>query len=96
MLDTSTLPVGPSALRNVHAEPVVLPATPATSTPFQPDKVRHLMFGTVGALQFTIKDLHRRGYADPNEWSQPLPTGLVDLVGTPKHIGLAQWGFAGF
>ncbi|MEM9976680.1 MAG: hypothetical protein AAF808_03530 [Cyanobacteria bacterium P01_D01_bin.2] len=53
----------------------MLPATPVTSTPFQPDKVRHLMFGTVGALQFTIKDLHRRGYAEPNEWSQPLPTG---------------------
>ena len=64
----------PSALRDVPA-PVVLPAIPATTSPFQPDKVRHLVFGTTAAVQFTIKDLHKRGYAEPNDWSQPLPTG---------------------
>ena len=66
--------VVPAALRPVPA-PVVLPATPVTTSPFQPDKVRHLVFGTVPAIRFTIKDLHHRGYAEPNEWSQLLPTG---------------------
>ncbi|NEZ62901.1 hypothetical protein D0962_08915 [Leptolyngbyaceae cyanobacterium CCMR0082] len=55
--------------------PVVLPTIPATTSPFQPDKVRHLVFGTLAAIQFTIKDLHKRGYAEPNDWSQPLTTG---------------------
>ena len=66
---------GPAVLQDVPAAPIVLPAIPATSTPFQPDKVRHLVFGTLSALEFTIKDLHKRGYAEPNDWSQPLPTG---------------------
>ncbi len=64
----------PAALRDVPA-PVVLPAIPATNSPFQPDKVRHLIFGTLNTIRFTIKDLHKRGYAEPNDWSQPLPTG---------------------
>ncbi|MBE9069263.1 hypothetical protein IQ260_21710 [Leptolyngbya cf. ectocarpi LEGE 11479] len=61
-------------MRDVPA-PIVLPAIPATSSPFQPDKVRHLIFGTLATVGFTIKDLHNRGYAEPNDWSQPLPTG---------------------
>ena len=69
----------PAALREVPAPvvlpPVVRPTIPATNSPFQPDKVRHLIFGTLNTLRFTIKDLHKRGYAEPNDWSQPLPTG---------------------
>lgn len=74
MPTTKLQTAAPSALRDMPA-PVVLPAIPATNSPFQPDKVRHLIFGTVPAIRFTIKDLHRRGYAEPNDWSQPLPTG---------------------
>ena len=74
MPTTKLQTAAPSALRDAPA-PVVLLAIPATSSPFQPDKVRHLIFGTVPAIQFTIKDLHVRGYAEPNDWSQPLPTG---------------------
>ncbi|WP_228016331.1 hypothetical protein [Leptolyngbya ectocarpi] len=37
--------------------------------------MRHLIFGTLATVGFTIKDLHNRGYAEPNDWSQPLPTG---------------------
>ena len=37
-------------------------------------KVRHLVFGPLVALQDTIKTLHKRGYADANDWSQPQPT----------------------
>ncbi|MEM1310006.1 MAG: hypothetical protein AAGF98_11065 [Cyanobacteria bacterium P01_H01_bin.153] len=73
-MTTQLQTAAPSALRDVPA-PAVLPAIPATSSPFQPDKVRHLVFGTIPAIQFTIKDLHSRGYAEPNDWSQLLPTG---------------------
>ncbi|MEA5465078.1 hypothetical protein VB741_15240 [Leptothoe sp. PORK10 BA2] len=65
----------PSAFLEDVPAPVVLPAIPATTSPFQPDKVRHLIFGTLAAIQLTIKELHKRGYAEPNDWSQPLPTG---------------------
>lgn len=64
----------PIARQDIPA-PVVLPAIPATTSLFQPDKVRHLIFGTVNTIGLTIKDLHKRGYADPNDWSKPLPTG---------------------
>ena len=75
MTQNTAQTAGPVARRTEAAEPVILPAVPVTTTPFQPDKVRHLVFGTLSALQDTIKDLHCRGYAEPNDWSQPLPTG---------------------
>ena len=36
--------------------------------------VRHVVFGPLAALQDTIKTLHKRGYAEANDWSQPQPT----------------------
>jgi len=38
------------------------------------ETVRHLLYGSPQAVQATIKNLHRRGYAEPNEWSRPMPT----------------------
>jgi hypothetical protein len=35
--------------------------------------VRHLLYGSLAALDRTIKILHAIGYADPNDWSDPLP-----------------------
>ena len=35
--------------------------------------VRHMVFGPLAALQDTVKTLHKRGYADVNDWSQPQP-----------------------
>ena len=37
-------------------------------------RVRHMVFGPLAALQATIKTLHKRGYAEANDWSQPQPT----------------------
>ena len=37
--------------------------------------VRHLVFGSLSAIEACIKDLHRLKYADPNDWSRPLSTG---------------------
>ena len=41
---------------------------------------RHLLFGTLGFVQFTIKLLHVLKYAEPNDWSRPLPTGQPNEV----------------
>ena len=43
--------------------------TPSTT----PERVRHLLYGSLPALDRTIKILHALGYADPNDWSEPLP-----------------------
>jgi hypothetical protein len=39
------------------------------------EPVRHLLFGSPKAVEITIKHLHRLGYAEPNDWSKPIPTG---------------------
>jgi len=38
------------------------------------EPVRHLLYGSPQAVQIVIKTLHQRGYAEPNEWSRPMPT----------------------
>ena len=49
---------------------------PAQSTHSHPhsEKVRHLLYGTRLGIDRTIKILHAYGYADPNDWSEPIPT----------------------
>ncbi|MEL6384225.1 MAG: hypothetical protein AAFQ89_17575 [Cyanobacteria bacterium J06626_18] len=44
--------------------------------------VRHLLFGTYAAVQLTIKELHVKRYAEPNDWSQPISTGRPNEVMT--------------
>jgi hypothetical protein len=39
---------------------------------------RHLVLGDRPVLRLTIANLHRRGYAEPNDWSKPLPTDHDD------------------
>ena len=41
----------------------------------QREPVRHLIFGSLAAVQLNIKSLHKMGYAEPNDWSKPIPTG---------------------
>ncbi|PSN14298.1 hypothetical protein C7293_12335 [filamentous cyanobacterium CCT1] len=38
-----------------------------------PEKVRHMLFGSLAGIDRTIKILHALGYADPNDWSDPIP-----------------------
>ncbi|MGD1857316.1 MAG: hypothetical protein ACFB2W_24030 [Leptolyngbyaceae cyanobacterium] len=44
------------------------------------ETVNHTLFGTLDAVQNTIKLLHKLNYAEPNDWSRPLPTGRVNEV----------------
>ena len=37
--------------------------------------IRHLLFGSIHSVRTTIRRLHQLGYAEPNDWSQPIPTG---------------------
>lgn len=53
---------------------------PATESLPQFETVRHLLFGSPGAVQATIKHLHGLGYADPNDWSRLLATGRPNEV----------------
>ncbi|PSN15284.1 hypothetical protein C7293_07995 [filamentous cyanobacterium CCT1] len=38
------------------------------------ERVRHMLFGSLAGIDRTIKILHALGYADPNDWSEPMPT----------------------
>ncbi|MGF1520326.1 MAG: hypothetical protein ACFCVB_21345 [Nodosilinea sp.] len=38
-----------------------------------PEKVRHMLYGSLAGIDRTIKILHAYGYADPNDWSDPIP-----------------------
>jgi hypothetical protein len=42
--------------------------------PPNPEKVHHMLFGSLAGIDRTIKILHALGYADPNDWSEPMPT----------------------
>ena len=50
-------------------------ATTLTAAPDDYEVVRHMLFGSSGGVQATIHTLHVRGYAEPNDWSQPISTG---------------------
>ena len=55
------------------SSPIVLPEHPY-------ETVRHLLFGSLTAVRHTIALLHTLNYAEPNDWSKPLPTGRVNEV----------------
>ncbi|NJL45090.1 MAG: hypothetical protein HC922_03720 [Leptolyngbyaceae cyanobacterium SM2_3_12] len=39
----------------------------------RPERVRHMVYGSLAAIDRTIKILHAIGYTDPNDWSDPTP-----------------------
>ncbi|MGB3135691.1 MAG: hypothetical protein WBG38_14620 [Nodosilinea sp.] len=49
------------------------PAQDPKSLPRQ-ERVRHMLYGSLAGIDRTIKILHSLGYADPNDWSEPMPT----------------------
>ena len=46
--------------------------------PLTPEKVRHMLYGSLAGIDRTIKILHAIGYADPNDWSDPIPVPQRD------------------
>ena len=39
-----------------------------------------MVFGSLAGVQQTIRTLHSLGYAEPNEWSRPMPTGRAGEI----------------
>ena len=58
--------------------PTVPPAKKKPVTYAEP--IRLMMFGSPSGVQAAIKDIHRHGYAEPNDWSKPIATGRADEV----------------
>jgi len=48
------------------------PASSSRRQP-QPERVRHVLYGSLRGLDRAIKILHSLGYADPNDWCDPIP-----------------------
>ena len=67
--DSNTDNTGPAAL---------IPTPPPRRCEQEP--VRHLLFGSLSAVQSTIRLLYRLNYAEPNDWSQPISTGRANEV----------------
>ena len=59
------------------ADGFVPPARPSSG---EPNRVRHMLFGNLTAVRATIRDLHKLGYAEPNDWSKPVSTGRASEV----------------
>ncbi|MEM1254389.1 MAG: hypothetical protein AAGI69_18305 [Cyanobacteria bacterium P01_H01_bin.21] len=54
------------------------PNLPTANNPlpdYQYETVNHTLFGSLTAIRNTIALLHKLNYAEPNDWSKPLPTG---------------------
>ena len=72
---STVLPASASARTAATA----LPDAPPPPTDEQAP-LRHLLFGTLHAVQTTIRILYKQGYADPNDWSEPIPTSRPNEV----------------
>ncbi|MGB3311908.1 MAG: hypothetical protein WA939_05200 [Nodosilinea sp.] len=56
----------------------------------RPERVRHMLYGSLAGIDRTIKILHALGYADPNDWSGPTPVPPnIAAVGAPSPEGMA-------
>ncbi|MGB3310235.1 MAG: hypothetical protein WBG32_16875 [Nodosilinea sp.] len=72
----------PDASDNLEAGSLPLPpnsgANDKETRSLNPEKVRHMLFGSLAGIDRTIKILHALGYANPNDWSDPMPTERPD------------------
>ena len=53
------------------------PTDSAAKSPRSED-VRHLLYGSLLGIDRTIKVLHKLGYANPKDWSDPMPTARAN------------------
>ena len=66
-------------LENTEGATTVVPRTDVLPD-YQHETVRHMVFGSLTAVRLTIQDLHKRHYAEPNDWSKPISTGRPNEV----------------
>ncbi|MGB3138555.1 MAG: hypothetical protein WBB18_17230 [Nodosilinea sp.] len=53
------------------------------------ERVRHMLYGSLPGIDRTIKILHALGYADPNDWSDPIP--VPPSAETGSLSGVEVW-----
>jgi hypothetical protein len=79
--ETGALPLPPSGANNQGTRPLT------------PEKVRHLLYGSLAGIDRTIKILHALGYTDPNDWSDPIPvpptSGIPGATSSADTIWMA-------
>ena len=68
-------PAVSSGVAGAITQPEAPPSSDLTQEP-----IRHMLFGSISAVQSTIRLLHTKAYAEPNDWSQPIPTGRAGEV----------------
>ncbi|MEM7066517.1 MAG: hypothetical protein AAF572_25540 [Cyanobacteria bacterium P01_B01_bin.77] len=52
-----------------------LPPADGTLPEYQYEAINHTLLGSLIAIRNTIALLHKLNYAEPNDWSKPVPTG---------------------
>ena len=55
--------------------PQMPPVASSRQEPRQ-ERLRHVLYGSLEAIDITIKNLHARNYADPGDWCDPIPVPL--------------------
>ncbi|MBD2106864.1 hypothetical protein [Nodosilinea sp. FACHB-13] len=76
-----------------------LPPSSHSTSQVRPERVRHMLYGSLAGIDRTIKILHTLGYTDPNDWSDPIPvpptSGTPDPTSpagtTPASSGAEMW-----
>ncbi|MBE9136181.1 hypothetical protein IQ254_03015 [Nodosilinea sp. LEGE 07088] len=72
-----------------------LPPSSRSTPPARPERVRHMLYGSLAGIDRTIKILHAHGYADPNDWSDPIPVPPAsDTVGATSPAGTVWMAIA--
>ena len=70
------------------------PAQPVPPYP-RPERVRHMLYGSLAGIERTIKILHAHGYTDPNDWSDPIPVPPTsDIMGACPSAGTVWMAIA--
>ena len=57
----------------VGGQPPQFPPVDASRQEPRQERLRHVLYGSLEAIDTTIKNLHARHYADPGDWCDPIP-----------------------
>ncbi|MBD2260106.1 hypothetical protein [Pseudanabaena sp. FACHB-2040] len=73
---------------DLGAQPPTVPPAQSSQPKPRREKVTNVLYGSLEALDRMTKQLHTLHYADPNDWSDPIPSGrdsqwMVVLI---KHL----------
>jgi hypothetical protein len=68
-----------------------LPLAQPTHSHPRPERVRHMLYGSLAGIDRTIKILHAHGYIDPNDWSDPIPVPPTSDIHRSASSGTGLW-----